>query len=229
MGRKAKYTYEQKLTAVEDYLSGKKSAIGIAHELEMGKCGGRKILLWVKLYKECGPESLTPRDSNSSYTKEFKEQVVIDYDQNGLSLSDLMAKYNISSSAVIRQWISKYNNHIEQEDYDPHPEVYMATRKTTTQEERLEIVQYCLEHNKNYKKAAAKYNCSYSQVYDWVRKYNECGEEGLADRRGKHKTEEQLSELELSERKNKLLEERIKRLEIENEFLKKLNAIERWR
>ena len=37
MGRKAKYTFEQKLQAVLDYQSGKKSAVDIAFELDMGK------------------------------------------------------------------------------------------------------------------------------------------------------------------------------------------------
>ena len=37
MGRKAKYTFEQKLKAVLDYQSGKKSAVDIAFELDMGK------------------------------------------------------------------------------------------------------------------------------------------------------------------------------------------------
>jgi transposase-like protein len=37
MGRKAKYTFEQKRKAVEEYLTGKKSAAEIACELEMRK------------------------------------------------------------------------------------------------------------------------------------------------------------------------------------------------
>ncbi|WP_033162808.1 hypothetical protein [Sharpea azabuensis] len=37
MGRKAKYTFEQKLKTVQDYLSGKKSAAEIASELDIGK------------------------------------------------------------------------------------------------------------------------------------------------------------------------------------------------
>ena len=55
--------------------------------------------------------------------------------QNGLSQNELAAKYNISSRSVIIQWIKRYNNHMEQRDYDPHPEVYMAERKKTTKEE----------------------------------------------------------------------------------------------
>jgi len=37
MGRKAKYTFEQKLKALQDYQSGKKSAAEIASELDIGK------------------------------------------------------------------------------------------------------------------------------------------------------------------------------------------------
>ena len=37
MEKKAKYTFEQKLQAVLDYQSGKKSAVDIAFELDMGK------------------------------------------------------------------------------------------------------------------------------------------------------------------------------------------------
>ena len=48
MGRKAKYTFEQKLKAVQDYLSGKKSASDIAFELGMGKYGDNRIRQWAR-------------------------------------------------------------------------------------------------------------------------------------------------------------------------------------
>ena len=164
MGRKAKYTFEQKLQAAQDYLSGKKSASDIAFELGMGKYGDNRIRQWASLYKANGQEALKPKERNSSYSKEFKDMVVQDYVQNGLSPDELATKYNISSKTVIVQWIKRYNNHIEQRDYCPHPEVYMAERKKTTKEERMEIVQYCIDHDRNYKETAAKYGCSYSQV-----------------------------------------------------------------
>ena len=121
MGRKAKYTFEQKLKAVQDYLSGKKSAAEIASELDMGKYGGNRIREWASLYEANGTEALSPKERNSSYSKEFKEQVVQDYVQNGLSPYELATKYNIPSKTVIIQWIKRYNNHIEQRDYHPHP------------------------------------------------------------------------------------------------------------
>ena len=138
MGRKAKYTFEQKLQAVLDYQSGKKSAVDIAFELDMGKNGDDRIREWSNLYKANGQEALNPKERNSSYSKEFKDMVVQDYVQNGLSPYELATKYNISSKTVIIQWIKRYNNHIEQRDYCPHPEVYMAERKKTTKEERME-------------------------------------------------------------------------------------------
>ena len=45
-----------------------------------------------------------------------------------------------------------YNANIELKDYNPKREVYMAkARRKTTIDERKEIVNYCIEHNRNYK------------------------------------------------------------------------------
>lgn len=78
-------------------------------------------------------------------------------------------------------------------DYNPKQEVYMASaRRKTTIEERKEIVFYCINNNKDYKGTAEKYNVSYSQVYSWVKKYNSIGEEGLTDKRGRHKNDEEV-------------------------------------
>ncbi len=51
MGRKAKYTKEQKVQACEDYLSGRKSAEQIKIELNMGKCGAGLVRKWVNSYQ----------------------------------------------------------------------------------------------------------------------------------------------------------------------------------
>ena len=54
MGRKAKYTKEQKVQACEDYLSGRKSAEQIKIELNMGKCGAGLVRKWVNSYRVNG-------------------------------------------------------------------------------------------------------------------------------------------------------------------------------
>lgn len=77
MGRKAKYTFELKLKAAQDYLSGKKSAADIAFELDMGKYGDNRIRQWASLYKANGQEALKPKERNSSYSKEFKEWSIV--------------------------------------------------------------------------------------------------------------------------------------------------------
>lgn len=228
MGRKAKYTYEQKLQAVHDYMDGTKSATEIARELDMGNRGEAKVRRWAKLYEANGPDSLYPKEKNTSYSKEFKNQVVNDYTVNGLSYIDLMAKYNISSMSVIMNWISRYNSHMEQKDYDSHPEVYMAkARSKKTYEEKLEIVKYCIENGKNYVATASKYNCSYDQVRNWVIKYEQKGEIGLNDKRGRHKKEEELTDLEKANRRIAQLESMNRKLEMENELLKKAEEVER--
>ena len=49
-------------------------------------------------------------------------------------------------------------------------------RRKTTIKERKEIVEYCINHEMNYKDTAERYDASYSQVYSWVKKYENNGE-----------------------------------------------------
>ena len=185
----------------------------------MGKHGRRNVNGWVRRYQKNGPSGLNPRTNNATYTKEFKLRVIQEY-QQGNSLHELMAKYNIPSPKSILNWINKYNRHEEIEDYIPHPEVYSMSARKTTIEERIEIVDWCLEHNKNYKETASKFNCSYTQVYQWVKKYSENGSEGLSDKRGHRKSEEALTDTEKLEREMAKLRKRNEELEMENKLLK---------
>ena len=231
MGRKFKVSYEDKIKACEAYLDGKASARELAQRLSLGRYGDDIVYQWVRKYRQGGPKSLLPRPKNSSYTKEFKINVVEDYLSGNGSLEDICNKYQIPSDYTLRQWIAKYNDLKELEDYKPRPEVYtkMAYRKKTTQEEREEIVKYCIEHNKDYKGTAALYDVSYSQVYGWVQKYLEKGTDGLTDKRGKRKDESELTEVEKLRRQNKILEARVRELEMESVLLKKVEEIERRR
>lgn len=91
MGRKAKYTFEQKLKACEDYLSGHKSASVIAEELSMGKYGKKRILEWAHRYRKNGPDILRETKTNNAYSREFKIQVVEEYLSGSNSAEDLAA------------------------------------------------------------------------------------------------------------------------------------------
>ncbi len=100
-------------------------------------------------------------------------------------------------------------------------------QKHVEREERKEIVDYCIRHDKDYKGTAAKYKVSYSQVYSWVRKYCERGEGGLEDRRGHHKTDREVDELERLRRENKRLKRQLEERDMLCELLKKVKEFER--
>lgn len=225
MGRKAKYTVEQRVKACEEYLSGKKSATQIAIELEMGEHGDDEVATWARLFKTNGASIFQNEGHNRTYTKEFKEQVVMEYLSGNGSLRDLAARYSIPKPYTISTWIRKYNDGIELKDYKPAPEIYMADTLKTTLQERIDIVRYCLEHGRDVKATALHFGGNYAQIYQWVRKYEEYGEEGLIDKRGKRKAEEELSELEKAQRRIRQLEAENKRKEMEIELLKKAKAL----
>lgn len=75
MGRKAKYSKQQKVQACEDYLNGTKSARQIAKELNMGKRGSVLVTSWVHSYKINGHTIFDNKNTNNRYSKEFKNHV----------------------------------------------------------------------------------------------------------------------------------------------------------
>ena len=169
-----------------------------------------------------------PRTShkNKKYTKELKRQAVQDYLAGKGSLQEICKKYNILSDRQLRNWIKWYNGHKEiKERSSAKGEIYMTKGRKTTQEERAEIVAFCIEHGKDYGLTVETYNVSYQQIYAWVRKYEEKGVEGLTDRRGKAKPESELTEEDRLRQENKILQAKIKDQEMEIALLKKLREL----
>lgn len=121
-----------------------------------------------------------------------------------------------------------YNANRELKDYDPKQEVYMAeARRKTTLEERKEIVEYCISHNRDYKNTAVKFDVSYSQIYSWVKKYDTNGETGSTDKRGRHKADDEVEELERLRRENLRLKRQLEEKDMVVELLKKVKGFER--
>ena len=143
------------------------------------------------------------------------------------SVDDIVAKYNISDRKVLRCWIMQYNANMELKEYEPKREVYMAeAHRKTTLEERKEIVNYCISRDNDYKGTASKYDVSYNQVYSWVKKYREHGEAGLEDKRGHHKSDDEVDELERLRRENKRLKKQLEERDMLCELLKKVRELE---
>lgn len=223
MPRKMRYTPEEKEQAVKDYINGKKSRTQICSELNIST---RTIQDWAGIYRKHGISAFQTKKKNRSYTKEFKIKIVEEYISGFGSSIDLALKYDLSSG-LLRKWIRMYNSDMELKDYNPKQEVYMAeARRKTTIEERKEIVDYCINHNRDYKNTAAKYKVSYSQVYSWVKKYDANGEEGLTDKRGHHKTDDEVDELERLRRENLRLKRQLEEKDMAVELLKKVKEYE---
>ena len=222
-----KYTSEEKLNIVEGYLNGLFSLEEKAHELGYKTAPGC-FKRWVRQCREQGAEGLLRPAGNTSYTAEFKTMVVEEYLSGKGSAVDLAAKHKISTADVLLHWVSLYNANRKLKEYNPKREVYMAeARRKTTLEERKEIVEYCISHDRNYKETASLYDVSYSQVYSWVKKYDADGETGLSDRRGHHKTDDEVDELERLRRENIRLKRQLEEKDMAVELLKKVKEFER--
>ncbi|RKQ18903.1 IS3 family transposase [Ureibacillus endophyticus] len=96
---KSKFTDEQKLQAVMMYLNSTKSYREVAKELGMDY---RKINQWVKRYEYNGVEAFVR--PCTSYTQQFKLDVLNFMIENGTSLLETAAIFNIASPTSIFNW-----------------------------------------------------------------------------------------------------------------------------
>lgn len=224
MPQKSRYTVEQKVRVVEEYLAGKLSP----SEFERKYGSVPRVLNdWVQLYEMRGIAGLTPATHLRKYSPETKRSAVTDYLNSAGSLDDICERYDISCRKILRQWVNRYNGHKDFRQPNNGGAIYMAKGRGTTLEERIEIVGHCIANNKDYGKTIEKYGVSYQQIYTWVRKYEKDGFDGLTDRRGKRKEESSMTEVEKLRARLKLKEAENYRLQMENDLLKKLGALER--
>ncbi len=105
----------------------------------------------------------------------------------------------------------------------------MTKDRTSTYNEHIDIVKYCIEYDKNYAKIVEKFQITYQEIYSWIKKYENNGVKTLLDNHGKRKLRSDMSAPEEVKSKNKLLKAENRRQQIEIEFIKKLDEIERRR
>lgn len=227
MGRKSKLTWQERLAAVTAYLNGEGSYKSIAAEYGIGKSA---LIRYVAHYRAYGADGIRPLATNTHYSPELKRQAVEAYLHSESSLNEICVKFNISGDSVLLNWIKQYNGHNDSRSHSSHrSEINMTKARTTTLEERIEIVAYCLEHGKDYSATITKYGISYQQIYSWVRKYEAKGVDGLVDRRGKAKPESELTEVDRLKARIRILEAENRRMQLEADIRKKLKEIERRR
>ena len=224
MGRKSKISYEIKIDVVKRCLTGTTT---VTHEASLLGISRLAISKWISLYQCQGEDGLITRSKNVSYPTIIKLNAVEDYLNGKGSLMEICKKYQIRSYTQLQNWIRKYNNYEELKASGTGGKPIMTKGRKTTYEERVTIVQYCIENQNNYTETADKFQVSYQQVYTWMKKYEEAGIDGLLDLRGRTKPVDEMSELERLRMENRLLKAQNKRQEMEMNFLKKLDEIER--
>lgn len=224
MGRKPKCTVEEKISAVEDYLNGIRSVSEIMVDLSIKST--RTIRNWILAYQNGGIEA--------SALLQLTIPIPVNLKLKWFgSISTGKDRLPIYAPDTEFQHMQHYKNGfrcimpIENLGIMIKREVYMAeARRKTTLAERKEIVEYCITHNRDYKGTASLYDVSYSQVYSWVRKYDTAGEDGLSDKRGHHKTDDEVDELERLRRENLRLKRQLEEKDMVVELLKKVKEFE---
>lgn len=162
-----------------------------------------------------------------TYSAELKQKVVEEYLSGKGSLRDLAKLHQIGDKSRIREWVMCYNGHKEFKQFRiVKGELYMTKGKKTTQQERANIVAFCLEHGKDYLLTVKQYGVSYQQIYSWVRKYEKKGIDGLADGRGRTKPEGEMTNTEKLQAQVRMLEAQLRDKEMEIELLKKVEELE---
>lgn len=225
MSGQQKLEAEEKVKIIREYLSGK---IGMYEATRRGGVNKTTMAQWVRNYKADGIDAFLPY-KNRVYSAEQKWQAVKDYLSGEVSVSDICKKYRIRHRETLRSWVQVYNAH---GDFNSVKHSgggsYMRQGRETTQEERIQIVKDCIASGKNYGEMALKYQVSYQQVRSWTLRFEQMGEAGLEDRRGRRKKEQApRTELEKAQIEIEQLKHKLYLAEMENGLLKKLEEIER--
>ncbi|MGO4699530.1 helix-turn-helix domain-containing protein [Paenibacillus sp. 2TAB26] len=222
---KVKYSASEKLTIIGEIESGELGSMAAAYKYGLSKT---TLAKWQRRYKVYGLGGLEIQTLNRSYTAELKLQAVLDYLKGEISQYDIIDKYKIASRTQLSNWVKKYNSHSSLKAYRGVAKA-LTKGRSTTWKERIEIVQYCLTNNDDYGKTAEQHQVSYQQVYQWMKKYQDGGQDALQDGRGRKKTEEELTDTDRQKLTMKKMQAENERLRAEIAFLKKLEELERRR
>jgi transposase len=101
-----KFTAAEKLTAVKRYLEGRETAGSIGESMGTSK---QVVANWVMQYQYQGEEGLLKK-SYTSYTAEFKLDVLKYMNDHGTSPNETAAIFKITSPALIRKWRRQFES-----------------------------------------------------------------------------------------------------------------------
>ena len=155
------------------------------------------------------------------YSTELKLEIVQRYLRGDIGMKQLANEYHISSKACIQKWLALYREHGKAG--------LCTTHGTYSGDFKVSVVEYMHNTGASLRQTAAHFNIpSKESVSKWERIYYEEGKDALyEERRGRAskmrngKPRKSKSDIE----KNEDLLAEVQRLRMENEYLKKLNAL----
>lgn len=154
------------------------------------------------------------------YLTELKMEIIKYVLEHGHSQGDAVRKYGITKFQI-QKWIKLYQNH--------GIEGLSLKKGSYTGIFKVSVVEYMHNSNVSAFDTAARFGIpSVSTVLSWERIYYEEGPEGLyKDNRGRPKTmsKEKAKKPKMREQVEEDLVTEVQRLRMENEYLKKLNAL----
>ena len=221
---KRKLSAEQKAEIARLYLEKGESQSYIAKRYGIDEIAVQKYTLQ---YQAQGIETFINNGRNRTYSAELKKQAVNAYMNGEGTTREIAAKYGLRSPTQLINWIKVYNSGrgFRQKMSGGSR---MKEARPTTVEERIQIAKDCIANGGNYGETALKFNVSYQQVYQWVKKFKEKVDAGLEEHRGKRlkeqtpRTREEELEIEIAKLKHELY-----MAQLERDLLKKLDEIER--
>ena len=154
------------------------------------------------------------------YSTELKLEIVQHYLQGNIGLKALAEQYHVNK-CDIQKWKAAYAEH--------GVDGLCKTHGTYTGDFKVAVVEYMHTTGASMRKTAAHFNIpSLKSVSDWERIYYEEGKEALfEERRGRARKMEtgnsRKKQNAIQENEDLLAE--VQRLRMENEYLKKLNAL----
>src|SRR3954466_4428616 len=98
-----KYSLETKLATVEDYLNGVESFKDIAQKHNVGVT---VLQGWVAKFREHGIDAF--QNKYTSYSIEFKMDVINYIRDTGASIEETTAIFNIPSVWTVRKWVNLF-------------------------------------------------------------------------------------------------------------------------
>ena len=225
MPQKQKLSQNKKLNLVQKILNGE---LGIGEAARIAKVSKTSVQRWLDRYEVEGATGFLPQEKNRVYSPEVKLSAVQDYLSGKGSLIDVCKKYKIKRDNQLLRWIEVYNAHGDFNFVKYSGGSYMKQGRETTQEERIRIAKECYASGKNYGEIALKYNVSYQQARTWTLRYEELGEIGLEDRRGRRKKDQEpRTPLEEAQIEIERLKHELHKAEMERDLLKKLDEVVR--